>query len=97
MRSGAWKPRCDRIADPTAPCQSYGRTTVNPWPGATMFQPIIPTGSHIFENAIDVVSGVLGVGVLYATTSSSVMRDTWPYWLSCLTMLGLTRAGPPQT
>src|SRR5258705_13702715 len=82
--SGAWKPRCDRIAEPTAACQSFSLMIVNPCPGPTMFQPIIPTGSHILEKATAVVGGVLGCGVLYATLSSSVIRDTLPYWLSCL-------------
>src|SRR5258708_375271 len=80
--SGAWNPRWERMADPTAPCQSDSFTSVNPWPAPVMFHPIIPTGSHIFANASEVVSGVFGGGVLNATPSSSVIRETCPYMRS---------------
>src|SRR4030088_1752324 len=64
--SGAWNPRWERMAEATAPCQSDSFTSVKPWPAPVMFHPIIPTGSHIFANASEVVSGELGGGVLNA-------------------------------
>src|ERR1700730_11465772 len=65
--NGAWKPRCERMAEPTTPC-----------PAPTAFHPTIPTGSHIWENATAVLSAVMGGGVLNATASSLVSRVTAP-------------------
>src|SRR3979490_1615715 len=81
--SGAWKPRWESGADATAPCQSLMLTSVKPWPGPVIFQPTMPTGSHIFANAIAVSTGVLVGGVLKPTTSSLLTRTIVPYPASC--------------
>src|SRR3982074_2184487 len=80
--SGAGNPGGEGRPDPPAPCQSDSFTSVKPWPAPVMFHPIIPTGSHIFENAMEVVSGVFGRGELAATPSSSLIRETCPYMRS---------------
>src|SRR4030081_2342844 len=64
--SGAWKPRWESGEDATAPCQSLMLTSVKPWPGPVIFQPTMPAGSHIFENAMAVSTGESGGGALNA-------------------------------
>src|ERR1700737_43159 len=93
----AWKPRCERMAEPTAPCQSLMLTIVKPCPAPTAFHPTIPTGSHIWENATAVLSAVMGGGVLNATASSLVRRVTAPYGCSWLTSASGTCSVPPIT
>src|SRR3982074_2702449 len=92
---GAWKPRCERMAEPTAPCQSLMLTIVKPCPAPTAFHPTIPTGSHIWENATAVLSAVMGGAMLNATASSLVSRVTFPYGRSSLTSASGTCRDPP--
>src|SRR4051794_25783587 len=96
MISGAWKPRCDSGAEATAACQSFSFTSVKPWPGPVIFQPTIPPGSHIFENASAVSIGVSVGLALNATLSLFEIRTTLPYWDRCLATADEICCGPPH-
>ena len=51
-------------------------TRIKPWPGPVMFQPIIPTGSHMRAKATLWAAGLFFNGELEAMPSSLLTRAT---------------------
>ena len=93
---GAWKPRCERMGEPQAPCQSLLLRTVKPCPEPTAFQPTMPMGSHIWAKATATASGVNAGGASKATASLFVSRVTAPYGRIWLTRSSEICSGPPN-